>query len=503
MDQLQLPLSFEDLIPKNHLVRVVNTVVDSLDLFSLYDRYKDGGCPAYHPQMMLKVMIYSFSQKTYSSRQIAKALRENIYFMWIAGGNQPDFRTINRFRLDMKDIIEDVFYEVIKLLIEKKYIKMQNYFLDGTKIEANANKYTFVWNKSVRNYDQKLDMKIKKHLCEIDRMAAEENNIYLDEDLEEKGENSRITAEQVTAVVEIIERKLEGSPKDKELKKKAREFKKDILPRKQKYEKSLAVFQGRNSYSKTDPDATFMRMKEDAMLNGQLKPGYNIQIGTENRYIVGFTIHPNPTDTKTFIPHLKHLEEKLGRLPENIIADSGYGSEENYEYLEEKGLGNYVKYNKFHWEKKKKNRENPYLAENMAYDSKTDSYTCRNGKKLIHSGNQKYVTEAGYETRRDYYRCEDCMGCPYAEECKKTERPRALRISHRLNELKKKANENLCSEKGLELRSQRVVEVEQVFGRVKGCWSFRRFHLRGTEKVKIEWGLLAIAHNITKMALEE
>lgn len=190
-------------------------------------------------------------------------------------------------------------------------------------------------------------------------------------------------------------------------------------------------------------------------------------------------------------------------MPENIIADSGYGSEENYEYLEEKGLGNYVKYNKFHWEKKKKNRENPYLAENMAYDSKTDSYTCWNGKKLIHSGNQKYVTEAGYETRRDYYRCEDCMGCPYAEECKKTERPRALQISHRLNELKKKANENLCSEKGLELRSQRVVEVEQVFGRVKGCWSFRRFHLRGTEKVKIEWGLLAIAHNITKMALEE
>lgn len=503
MDQLQLPLSFEDLIPKNHLVRVVNTVVDSLDLFSLYDRYKDGGCPAYHPQMMLKVMIYSFSQKAYSSRQIAKALRENIYFMWIAGGNQPDFRTINRFRLDMKDIIEDVFYEVIKLLIEKKYIKMQNYFLDGTKIEANANKYTFVWNKSVRNYDQKLDMKIKKHLCEIDRMAAEENNIYLDEDLEEKGENSRITAEQVTAVVETIERKLEGNPKDKELKKKAREFKKDILPRKQKYEKSFAVFQGRSSYSKTDQDATFMRMKEDAMLNGQLKPGYNIQIGTENRYIVGFTIHPNPADTKTFIPHLKHLEEKLGRLPENIIADSGYGSEENYEYLEEKGLGNYVKYNKFHWEKKKKNRENPYLSDNLPYSAETDSFVCRNGKRLVHVGKRRYVTETGYETKRDYYRCEDCSGCPYAAECKNTDKNRTVQVSHRLNELKRKANENLCSEKGLELRSQRVVEVEQVFGRIKGCWSFRRFYLRGTDKVKIEWGLLAIAHNITKMALEE
>lgn len=502
MDQLQLPLSFEDFIPKNHLVRVVNTVVDSLELKPLYDRYKEGGCPAYHPRMMMKVMIYSFSQKIYASRQIAKALRENINFMWIAGGNTPDFRTINRFRLDMKDIIEDVFYEVIKLLIDKKYIKLQNYFLDGTKIEANANKYTFVWNKSVKNYDRKLDEKIKNHLREIDRMVAEENEIYLDDDLSEMGENSRITAKQVEAVVESIDRKLTEAPTDKVLKKKAREFKKDILPRKHKYEKSFATFQGRNSYSKTDHDATFMRMKEDAMLNGQLKPGYNIQIGTENRYIVGFSIHPNPTDTKTLIPHLNHLEERLGQLPKNIIADAGYGSEENYEYLEEKHLGSYVKYNKFHWEKKKKNRENPYLAENLPYEPETDSYLCRNGKHLEHIGNRKYVTEAGYETQRDYYRCEDCNGCLYASECKKTDKSRTIRVSHRLNELKRKANENLCSEKGLKLRSQRVVEVEQVFGRLKGCWSFRRFHLRGTEKVKIEWGLLAIAHNITKMALE-
>lgn len=334
----------------------------------------------------------------------------------------------------MRDIIEDFFCEVIKLLIEKKYIKLQNYFLDGTKIEANANKYTFVWNKTIDNYDRKPDEKIKNHLRETDRIVAEENEICLDDDLSEMGENSRITAEQPETVVESIDRKLSENPDNKVLKKKAKEFKKDILPGKQKYEDALATFKGRNSYSKTDHDATFMRMKEDAMLNGQLKPGYNIQIGTENRYIVGFTIHPNPTDTKTLIPHLNYLEEKPGQLPQNIIADAGYGSEENYEYWEEKNLGSYVKYNRFHWEKKKKNR--------------------------------------------------------------------TIRISHRLNELKRKANENLCSEKKLKLRSQRVVEVEQVFGRIKGCWSFRRFHLRGTDKVKIEWGLPAIAHNITKMALE-
>lgn len=453
MNQLQLPLSFEDFIPENHLVRVVNTVVDSLELKPLYDRYKKGGCSAYHPRMMSKVMIYSFTQKIYPSRQIAKALRENINYMWIAGGNQPDFRTINRFRLDMKDIIEDIFYEVIKLLIEKKYIKLQNYFLDGTKIEANANKYTFVWNKSVQNYDKKLDEKIKNHLREIDRIVAQENQIYLGEDLEELGVNSRITTEQVEAVVESIDAKLAENPQDKKLKKKSHEFKKDILPRKKKYEEAFRTFDGRNSYSKTDHDATFMRMKEDAMLNGQIKPGYNIQIGTENRYIVGFTIHLNPTDTKTLIPHLKHLEEKIGRLPENIVADAGYGSEENYEYLEEKKLGNYVKYNKFHWEKKKKNHENPYLSDNLPYVPETDSFVCRNEKQLVHVGNRKYVTEAGYKTRRDYYRCEDCSNCPYAAECKNTDQNRTIQVSHRLNELKRKANENLCSEKGLELRS--------------------------------------------------
>lgn len=146
---------------------------------------------------------------------------------------------------------------------------MQNYILDGTKIEANANKYTFVWNKSVQNYDRRLDEKIKNHLREIDRIVAEENKIYLEEDFEETGENSRITAEQVAYVVEIIDKKLEEHPEDKILKKEAKELKKDILHRKQKYEEAFVVFEGRNSYSKTDHDATFMWMKEDAMLNGQ------------------------------------------------------------------------------------------------------------------------------------------------------------------------------------------------------------------------------------------
>ena len=499
-DQLQLPLSYGDIIPKNHLVRVVNTIVDELDLSTLYDRYPGGGCPAYHPQMMLKVMIFAYSQKTYSSRQIAKALRENINFIWLSGGNTPDFRTINRFRSDMKDVIEDVFYEVVHLLVEQGYIRLENYFLDGTKIEANANKYTFVWNKAVKGQDRKLDIKVREHLSMIDRLVAEENAIYLDDDLEEMG-GEPLTSEQLNGVIESIDARLKDDPKDKDLKKVSRKFKKDFLPRKVKYEKANEMFQGRGSYSKTDPDATFMRMKEDHMLNGQLKPGYNIQMGTENDFIVGFTVHPNPTDTKTMIPHLEHVKEKLGKLPENIVADAGYGSEENYEYLNEENANAYVKYNRFHWEKLKKNRENIFLTENLKYDEETDSYACPIGRPMPHVKRKRYVTEAGYETYRDYYRCTDCGRCPFEDQCKQSEDPRTIQVSHRLNEWKQKANELLCSERGLELRKRRVCEVEQTFGRIKSCWGFRRFYLRGRSKVKIEWGLLSIAHNVSKIAI--
>lgn len=500
-DQLQLPLSYGDIIPKEHLVRVVNTIVDELDLSTLYDRYPGGGRPAYHPQMMLKVMIFAYSQKTYSSRQIAKALRENINFIWLSGGNTPDFRTINRFRSDMKDVIEDVFYEVVRFLLQHGYIRLDNYFLDGTKIEANAGRYTFVWNKAVKNYDRKLDEKIRDHLSQIDRIVAEENAIYLDEDLEELGAPASITSEQLRGVVESIDEHLQNAPRDRGLKKLSRRFRKDFLPRKLKYEEAERIFDGRNSYSKTDHDATFMRMKEDHMLNGQLKPGYNIQMGTENDFIIGFTIHPNPTDTKTMIPHLEHVRKRLGGLPKNVIADSGYGSEENYEYLDGEDINAYVKYNKFHWEKKKKNRENIFLTDNLKYDEPSDSYLCPIGRPMPHIGRRRYVTDAGYETFRDYYRCTDCSDCPFADTCKDCSGPRTIRISHRLNELKVKANGLLCSEDGIELRKRRVCEVEQTFGRIKCCWGFRRFLLRGKPKVMVEWGLLSMAHNITKIAV--
>ena len=489
------PVSLSEKIAPNHPVRVVNSVVDALDISCLLWAYKGGGTSSYHPRMMLKVLFYAYLTNIYSCRKIEKALQENIHFMWLSGNSTPDFRTINDFRgKRLKEHIKSLFSAIVLLLQESGYVSLDVQYIDGTKVESASNRYTFVWRGSVEKNKAKLESKIQAILSEVDR--------HIEQDKQERTPDALPDMDScgLREKVSALNKRLSGMNKAEQ--KQIKKLQEEYLPRLAKYESQLEKLGDRNSFSKTDEDATFMRMKEDAMLNGQLKPGYNVQIGTENRYIVGFTIHPNPTDTKTMIPHLKHLEKRLGRLPENIVADAGYGSEENYEYLEEKNLGSYVKYNKFHWEKKKKNRENPYLTDNLPYIAETDRFVCRNGKQLLHIGNRKYVTEAGYETRRDYYRCEDCTGCPYATECKNTDKNRTIMVSHRLNELKRKANANLCSKRGHKLRSQRVVEVEQVFGRIKGCWSFRRFHLRGADKVKIEWGLLAIAHNIAKMALE-
>lgn len=500
MDQLKLPMDLEIIIPETHLVKIVNSAIEKMNINPLLEKYKGGGTSAYHPKMMLKVLVYAYSQRVYSSRQISKGLRENIHFMWISGNNQPDFRTINRFRSSvMKDVIDDLFAFVLELLIKEGYVKLENYFLDGTKIEANANKYSFVWAKSTKKNKIKLQDKIKELIKEIDRVNEEENIDYGDKDLEELGENNPIDAKKLDELVKKLDEKLSKNPKDKDIKKAVKLINKDYLPRLKKYEEQEDILKERNSYSKTDNDATFMRMKEDHMKNGQLKPGYNIQTGTEGQFIVGFSVHQKTTDTSFLIPHLKQLEEQLGRLPENIVADAGYGSEENYAYLETKDLEYYVKYNMFHLEQKEKFKKQIFKVENFPYDEKKDEFSCPNDKKLKYKDTTGYTTANGYKTERRHYECEDCKGCSLKEKCTKAKGNREIQVSFRLKELKQKAKENLNSEKGVELRKKRCIEVEAVFGHIKSNRGFRRFMLRGIKKVKTEWGLLSIAHNMKKL----
>ncbi|MCK4826957.1 IS1182 family transposase [bacterium] len=494
-----LPPSLEDLIPKNHQVRVINNIIDKMNIDSLLSTYKGGGTSSYHPRMMLKVLIYAYSQQIYSSRNIGKALRENIHFMWLTGQNQPDFRTINRFRSShIRGSIEQIFSTVVSLLVESGFIDLKNYFVDGTKVEANANKFSYVWKKSTKRYKEGLQQKVKELFQEIDKINAEEDSHYGDKDLPEMGEDSEIDSRAISERLAEMENQLSKKPENKIIKQAVKKIKDNYLPRQQKYERQEEILQGRNSYSKTDEDATFMRMKDDHLQNGQLKAGYNIQMGTENQFIVGYSVHQNPGDTGLLIPHLEKVKNQLGSLPENIIADSGYGSEENYEYLENQDVTGYVKYNLFHREQKRSFAQEIFRVENLSYDKTTDTYSCPGGKKLSYRETVNYVTDNGYETSRDRYECEDCTGCELRVQCFKGKNNRVITVSHRLNALRKRARDLLLSSKGKEYRSRRPIEVESVFGQLKHNMQFRRFALRGIEKVNIEYGLLSIAHNLKK-----
>ena len=503
-----LPPSLEELIPEDHLVRVVNRVMDELNLEPILNEYKGGGTSSYHPRMMLKVLVYAYTQKVNSSRQIAKGLRENVNFMWISGNNRPDFRTINRFRSSvMKEGIEVVFGEVLQYLIEEGYVRLENYFLDGTKIEANANKYKWVWAKSTAKYKQRLQEKIQELLQNIEAENKAEQEAYGDKDLEEVGGGNKqggggIDSERLQKRIERLNEQLADKLKDKRTAKAMRTLQEDYLPRQKMYEEQEKLLGRRNSYAKTDHDATFMRMKDDAMRNGQLKPGYNVQIGTENQFVVGFSIHQTTNDINCLIPHLEKVKERLGHLPQRVIADAGYGNEENYAYLEQSGTEAYVKYYLFHQEQKSSWHKQRFRIENWDYDAERDEYLCPGQQRLPYVGTRRVTTENGYHTSRREYQCGSCAECALKPQCTRAVGNRRIWMSPTLNQYHEQVRQRLFSEQGKRLRGQRAVEVETVFGRIKQDWGFRRFTLRGLEKVKTEWGLLCIAHNLAKLAIQ-
>lgn len=507
-NQLSLmPARLDELIPGDHLVRVINEAIEQLNLEPLLKQYKGGGTSSFHPGMMLKVIVYAYSEKVYSSRRIAKALRENVNFMWISGNNRPDFRTINHFRSSrMKGVIDEVFGEVLEYLIEQGYMKLEDYFVDGTKVEANANKHKVVWEKRNRRYTERLQQKIRELLVEIDAVNAAENAKYGDKDLEELGgSGSGMDAEKLAEKMAELNKRLVQQPENQELKQAVKTIQKDYLPRLQKYEEQKRKLAGRSSYAKTDEDASCMRMKEDRGAEKPWpKPAYNVQLGTEDQFVVGFSIHQQAGDPGCLIPHLEQVRARQGRLPKKIIADAAYGSEENYDYVERNQLGNYLKYNTFHQEqhpprKPELQRKRLFRAENFPYEAEKDEFICPAQKRLTYQRTIQVKSDNGYRAERREYECAECERCPIRTECTQAKGNRRIRISFRLQHFRKQARENLLSAEGQTLRKKRSVEVETVFGHSKHNMGLRRFMLRGKEKVHNELGLHCMAHNLKKM----
>ncbi len=483
------------MIDPHHPVRVVNQVIDSLDIDALIKKYKGGGCSSYHPRLLLKLLVYGYLTNHYSSRKIEQAANQNIHFMWLSAMSYPDHNTINRFRSErLKGVLKEVFSQVVLLLVGQGIITLKEAYLDGTKIEANANRYTFVWGRSITKSKERIKRQLDELWAYAENVAREEleNN--------EPVAFEKINPESVKQTIKSIDKALRDKPVNKKVKQKLDYARKNWPENLKKYEQQEKTPGRRNSYSKTDPDATFMRMKEDHMLNGQLKPGYNWQISTENQYILGYTIHQTTNDTTALQPHMESLKETLGKMPDTLVADAGYGSEENYEYLEKNNVEAFVKYQYFHIEQSKKWKTDPYRAENMPYNEKDDSFTCPIGQKMSFIGEKVKITDNGFRQIKRLYQAKNCSGCPMKEGCNKSKWNRRLEVNPNLNHYKSIIKERLCSERGLKYRSQRPVDVEAVFGIIKGNRNYRKFLLRGLEKVEIEAGLLALAHNLNKLA---
>ena len=497
---LLFPQRIDRDIPKDDPVRILKSVIESLDLSGFKKLYHERGRSPYHPKMMLMVILYSYMNNVYSCRKIEKLLYRDIYYIWLSGYQKPDFATINRFRNRVKNEIRHIFTLLVLILVEKGFVTLEVEYLDGTKIESKANKYTFVWRKSVERNREKLLEKIRVLLQQINEQMAQDKAADVDP--------LELTPQTLCEISKEFKEALGSAPEAKTKEEKAAQRGKNKMFKElerhgeklAEYNSRLEQMEGRNSISKTDPSATFMRMKEDAMCNGQTKPGYNLQISSENQFITDFALFPNPTDTLTFIPFLGSFPGRYGRFPKRVVADSGYGSEENYRFMDEAGIEGFVKYNRFHLEHRPRYKPDTFHPDSLYYNEEGDYYICPMGQRMSRTGTVQTRTEGGYISQSACYRAIRCKGCPLRCLCYKAKaNQRAIRVNHRLNAYKRKACELLTSEEGIKERGRRCIEPEAVFGQMKSNMAYRRFRHMGKDKVVMDFTFFAIAFNIKKL----
>lgn len=500
MQQIGFPIQVPFIPKEDDSVRLLFEVTEGLDYTNLYKTYSTlGRNPAVDPVTLFRLLIYGDMNKIYSSRELEKACKRDINFIWLLQGQKaPDHNTIARFRSQrLANCLRDLFNQLIIYLGENNEIQYENLFVDGTKIEANANKYTFIWKKATDKFENKLQEKIKDTLKHLKDELGIKININ----------NDKITVDFVSKILHKldtikVENKIEfvhGKGKRKSKLQKYFESLEEFIEKQSKYDEYNSIFDGRNSFSKTDKDATFMHMKEDHMKNGQLKPGYNIQIGVEGEYIVGVDISSERADQLTFIPFLNKLENDLPEKFKNVIADAGYESEENYKYLSEHNQNPYIKPQNYKKSKSKKFKNDISKRENMTYNVEDDYYICAYGKRLVPASSKIKVSKSNYKSVVTIYESENCNGCPYKDKCTKAKGNKRLHVSKDFLEKRNESLKNISTPEGKILRINRSIQVEGVFGVLKQDYAFRRFLLRGKKNVLVEFTLLAFAYNIQKL----
>lgn len=504
--QLKLPFDIDCIIPSNDSVRLLSQFVEEMDLTELYSTYFRIRENQVSPMKMLKIMLYAYMNGIYSSRDIELACRRDINFMFLLeGASAPDHSTFARFRsLHFAPCSEKILAEMTNFLYKIGEVSGNNIFIDGTKIEACANKYTFVWKKAVTKNMAKLLIKLADLVKESEELYGIKL-IYRDkvEIKHVKKLRKKLYELKRLEGIEFVH----GCGKRKTTLQKSIEKLEEYLSKFKEYNQKVYTCGDRNSYSKTDTDATFMRMKEDAMKNGQLKPAYNVQHGVDSEYITWLTVGPQPTDTTTLISFLKTMEEHLNFKYLKIVADAGYESEENYSFIEDNNQIAFIKPANYELSKTRKYKNDIGKIDNMDYNPENDIFICQNGKKLKMEGVKLRKSKTGYESEKTIYTCEDCSDCKYKSKCIKgnncktplEERTKKFETSKKFNRQRKEDLERIISDEGCLLRMNRSIQAEGSFAQVKQDMNFRRFMCRGQRNVLAESTLLAMAHNINKI----
>ena len=551
LGQQKINFSFFELhLPDDDPVYTLKKVLEDIDFSSLLARYSSKGRSGYNPIMMYALVTYANMRGIRSVDRIVELCERDLAFIWLAKGQKPKRDAFYEFKGDKltAEVLDDLNYQFLRRLKKEGLITLEALYIDGTKIEANANRYTFVWRGSI-NYH------LAVLLDTIDRLYTKYNTLLSENDYGQKYElgNAQMFIiegmDKVRAVIEknrkrkltkhkklpnntIIEidncSPLEILKLQKNLSKIADgegiEFVSGKGKRKseiqQLYEelehcgKRLMEYKecfeimgkDRNSYSKTDLEATFMRMKEDHMLNGQLKPAYNVQIAVENYFIIHGYVSNDRTDYNTLIPVVDKHIKAFGEVLEEVTADSGYCSEKNLLYLKQNKITSYIKLQDHEKRKTRAYAEDISKYYNMTTQVFEDElyYICHDGRELRHIRTEEKEQD-GYTQTLEVYGCADCRGCEHKAKClykynpdKDPDKNKVMKINEQWEELKEESHANVQSEKGILNRQIRSIQTEGHFGDIKENENFRRFNYRSTEKVYKEFMLYAIGRNINK-----
>lgn len=501
--QLRLPLEISVLIDIDDPIYSFSEVMNHIDLSSYF---AEKGCRMGRPRCdcikLLKIILFAFMEGGYETlRNLTKLCKTDIRYMWLLDGMPaPSHATFGNFiRENLSGKIEDIFRDINGYIFKTEGVDLEHVYIDGTKIEANANKYTWVWKKSCITNRNKVFTRISELLDRINHEVLFNYGVKIEAREEYAIEYVELLLDRYSQLTGCNSADfVRGKGKRKTTEQKHYEELLSYLRRLKKYSEHIIICGNeRNSYSKTDRDATFMRMKKDYMGNDQLLPGYNMQMGICDEYIAVVDVKRYASDMDCFIPLMEKFKSVYGHYPRYPVADAGYGSYNNYLYCEEHGMEKYMKFTMYDKTvKSEKYREDPFRAVNFSRD-KEGNLICPNGKKFNYL---KTIPIKGnkYERTEEIYICEDCSGCMLKGQCTKSKKNRTIRMNQELTSIHEEVLSNLQSVHGALLRMNRSIQAEGTYGVIKWDRQYARAYRRGIESVNLEFLLVSCGFNLYK-----